>query len=86
MSHNLLSVAFYYLVYLDHQSQKITYCMIPFIWYFQKDKPIVIVNRSVAAKGRGGCDYKGIAQRAFGGDGPVLFPNSSGCYINLSVC
>ena len=35
----------------DSQSQEVTHCMIPFIWYSLKDKTIVKEYRSVVAKG-----------------------------------
>lgn len=40
----------------------------------------------MAAKGGGRCDHKGIALGAVGGDGMLLYPDHSGCYINLSTC
>ena len=61
------------------QTQKTTYCMIPFIWHSWNFRTVMMENRSVDCHGlERGLNTKG-QHTGFGRNGIVAYPDCHGC-------
>ena len=73
------------------QSQKVTYCTIPFIWHSRSDTVIEMKHRLVIARSwrqwesKRGWDHKRISQGELYGGWSVLRLDYSGCHTDLPM-